>query len=130
MTKKSRFGSFVTSPGGEETTTPEQGAVPLGPKWPTPQGGGEAAPTSTPAALVPEPGPAAPLIPQAPAREERRAFSTRVRPSQKAALDVFVMDLKRAGWPISQEAVLEELLRLLQEDEHTRATITQRLTRL
>ncbi|WP_189074981.1 hypothetical protein [Deinococcus sedimenti] len=111
MTKKSRFGSFVTSSGGEENPTPEQG-VP------------------TPAALMPEPGPAAPLIPQAPAREERRAFSTRVRPSQKAALDVFVMDLKRAGWPISQEAVLEELLRLLQEDEYTRATITQRLTRL
>lgn len=109
MTKKPRFGSFVTSPGEGESTTPEQGAP-------------------TPTALVPEPGSAAPVIPQAPAREERRAFSTRVRPSQKAALDAFVMDLKRAGWPISQEAVLEELLRLLQEDEQTRTTVTNRLT--
>lgn len=59
-----------------------------------------------------------------------RTFSTRMRPSQKAALDAFVMDLKRAGWPVSQEAVLEELLRLLAEDAEVSRTVTQRLTRV
>lgn len=69
-------------------------------------------------------------VPAAPVREERRAFSTRVRPSQKVALDDYVMGLKRAGWPVSQEAVLEELLRLLQEDAGVQATVMAGLTNL
>lgn len=72
--------------------------------------------------------PTASPIPAAPQREEKRAFSTRVRPSQKAMLDAFVMDLKRAGWPVSQEGVLEELLRAFETDPELRASITARLT--
>lgn len=68
-------------------------------------------------------------VPIAPAREERRPFSTRVKPSQKAMLDSYIMELKKAGWPVSQEGVLEELLRALETDESFRATITARLTK-
>lgn len=68
-------------------------------------------------------------IPSAPPREERRAFSTRVRPSQKAMLDRYVMELKQAGWPVSQEGVLEELLQMFADDELLRQRITARLTR-
>lgn len=80
------------------------------------------------------PGSRAPMesprsIPSAPPREERRAFSTRVRPSQKAMLDRYVMQLKQAGWPVSQEGVLEELLQMFADDEHLRTRITARLTR-
>lgn len=112
MTKKPRFGSFVTSPGVEEVSDSERESV------------------SSPATNAPVELTGAGPIPQAPMREERRAFSTRVRLSQKAALDGFVMDLKKAGWPVSQEGVLEELLRLLQEDEHTRQVVTSRLTKI
>ena len=45
-------------------------------------------------------------------------------------LDGYVMDLKRAGWPVSQEAVLEELLTALETDESFRAGITERLMRV
>lgn len=109
MTKKSRFGSFVAAPSTNAEPVPEE--------------------TPTPMLATAFPPAPAPGIPAAPQREDRKAFSTRVRPSQKAALDTFVMDLKRAGWPVSQEAVLEELLRLLQDDSQVRATITSRLTR-
>lgn len=116
MTKKSRFGSFIPVPAVEGAAQQPAVAPVSGISLPL------AAPT-------PSTSPAA-GVPAAPVREERRAFSTRVRPSQKAALDEYVMELKRAGWPVSQEAVLEELLRLLQEDSAVQAAITTRLTRL
>ncbi len=117
MTGKKRFGSFVTAP---QTAVNEEKS-----KAPASQKSQKATsePTPSPSSLTTE-------IPAAPVREERRAFSTRVRPSQKAMLDGYVMDLKRAGWPVSQEAVLEELLHALETDEAFKAGITERLMRL
>ena len=69
-----------------------------------------------------------PTVPAAPVREERRAFSTRLRPSLKRTLDAFVMDLKLAGWPVSQELVLEALVRRLRDDDALRAAVTGELT--
>ncbi|GGR07762.1 hypothetical protein [Deinococcus ruber] len=81
-------------------------------------------------AAVPVPAPEAlpPAVPSAPVREERRAFSTRLRPSLKRSLDAFVMELKMAGWPVSQEVVLESLVRRLRDDEALRAGVTAELT--
>ncbi|WP_425145045.1 hypothetical protein [Deinococcus sp.] len=90
------------------------------------------APQPLPATDVPNPLPAAadaPMpVPSAPSREERRAFSTRLKPSLKRSLDAFVMELKMAGWPVSQELVLEELVRRLRDDETLRAAVTAQLT--
>ena len=77
---------------------------------------------------APVPPAASPAVPAAPVREERRAFSTRLRPSLKRTLDAFVMDLKLAGWPVSQELVLEALVRRLRDDETLRAAVTGELT--
>lgn len=115
MATKSRFGSFVPAPQAQQDTK----------KQASPQKGQEA-PSKEVAGVIP----LSAEIPPAPVREERRAFSTRVRPSQKAMLDGYVMDLKRAGWPVSQEAVLEELLTALETDESFRAGITERLMRV
>ncbi|ULH17290.1 hypothetical protein MF271_18200 (plasmid) [Deinococcus sp. KNUC1210] len=81
-----------------------------------------AVPVSTPTPEVP------PAVPSAPVREERRAFSTRLRPSLKRSLDAFVMELKMAGWSVSQEVVLESLVRRLRDDEALRAGVTAELT--
>ena len=70
----------------------------------------------------------APAVPSAPSREERRAFSTRLRPTLKRSLDAFVMELKMAGWPVSQEVVLESLVRRLRDDDSLRAAVTAELT--
>lgn len=110
MTRKPRFGNFVTTPP------------------PMPESSAESAPISSPVTSDPVPVPPPVDIPAAPIREERRAFSTRVRPSQKAMLEAYIMELKSKGWPVSQEGVLEELLRLLAEDAEVRARITARLT--
>lgn len=113
MTGKKRFGNFVVQGGeaaterGEETVTPTVAAA---------------------ADTAPDPQPLP--IPTAPPREERRPFSTRVKPSVKGHLDAYVMGLKQAGWPVSQEAVLEELLLALKEDDALRARITSRLARV
>ncbi|UQN10824.1 hypothetical protein [Deinococcus sp. QL22] len=107
MTKKPRFGSFVTPP------TPD---LPVESAQPTTEATPQDSATST-------------TIPPAPSFEERRPFSTRVRPSRKAALDDYVMELKRAGWPVSQEGVLDELLQALNDDPDLRARITARLTK-
>ena len=91
-----------------------------------------ALPDSDPATAAPAPSPTIPApsttVPAAPVREERRAFSTRLRPSLKRTLDAFVMDLKLAGWPVSQELVLEALVRRLRDDETLRAAVTGELT--
>lgn len=105
MTKKPRF-SGLLAPQREEG---DKFATPLDPL----------APLDSPAFTTPA----------APVREERRPFSTRVRPSRKAALDAYVMQLKRAGWPVTQELVLEELLRLLEEDSGVQHAVTAALTR-
>lgn len=115
MATKSRFGSFVPGPQAQLETK----------KPPSPQKAQEA-----PSKEVTGVSPLSVEIPPAPVREERRAFSTRIRPSQKAMLDGYVMDLKRAGWPVSQEAVLEELLTALETDEVFRAGITERLMKV
>ena len=115
MATKSRFGSFVPGP------QPEQDE-----KKPASPQKAQESPSKEVAGVIP----LSAEIPPAPVREERRAFSTRVRPSQKAMLDGYVMDLKRAGWPVSQEAVLEELLTALETDETFRARITERLMRV
>lgn len=115
MATKPRFGSFVPAPQPvQEVKKPA-----------SPQKAQEG-----PSKEVSRVSPPGAEIPPAPVREERRAFSTRVRPSQKAMLDGYVMDLKRAGWPVSQEAVLEELLTALATDDSFRATITERLMKV
>ena len=110
MTGKGRFGSFLPakSTGEPEKTSPQEVQ-------------------QAPSKQVPSMETLS--IPPAPVREERKAFSTRVKPSQKAMLDAYVMDLKRAGWPVSQEGVLEELLNMLSDDMQVRNTITARLTK-
>ncbi|WP_291426739.1 hypothetical protein [Deinococcus sp.] len=114
-TPKSRFSSFVTAPKD----------VPEEKKPARPQKDQEA-----PSEVLPSVLPLMTAIPAAPAKEERRAFSTRIKPSQKSMLDGYVMDLKRAGWPVSQEAVLEELLHALERDEAFRAEVTARLMKV
>lgn len=99
--KKGRFSAFVT-----------------GPAVPTAQ---QLAPD------LPELSPALP-IPAAPEREDRRPFSTRLKPSLKKALDTYTTDLKLAGWPVSQEGVLEELIKALSDDLELRERVTARLT--
>lgn len=118
MATKPRFGSFVTA---QEPTK----AVAIEKKQSRSQ-----KPQEAPSNEVPSVLPLTNEIPAAPVREERRAFSTRIRPSQKAMLDGYVMDLKRAGWPVSQEAVLEELLHALETDETFRAGITSKLMKV
>lgn len=118
MATKPRFGSFVTAPEPKKTVIEEK-------KQPRPQKAQEAPSKEVPTVL-----PLTTEIPAAPVREERRAFSTRIRPTQKAMLDGYVMDLKRAGWPVSQEAVLEELLTALESDETFRAGITAKLMKV
>lgn len=114
MTGKKRFGNFVVQGGevvperGEETVVPEPATSPLAPP------------------LAPPPS----AIPTALPREERRPFSTWVKPSLKGKLDTYVLGLKQAGWWVSQEAVLEELLLALEEDVELRTRITSRLTRV
>jgi len=97
--KKSRFGTFVLPQ--DQSESKEQGTTILTP-------GVSRAPT-------------------APEREERRPFSTRLKPSLKRVLDGYVMELKLAGWSVSQEGVLEELVKSLGEDAELKASITQRL---
>lgn len=118
MATKSRFGSFVTAPEPKKNVVEEK-------KQLRPQKALEDSSEEVTSVI-----PLSTEIPPAPAREERRAFSTRIRPSQKAMLDGYVMDLKRAGWPVSQEAVLEELLTALESDETFRAGITAKLMKI
>jgi len=107
--KGSRFGNFVV----------QEATEPVGEPLPIPE-------SSLPEQVKPvTQGP----IPAAPDREERRPFSTRLKPSLKRVLDTYMTELKLAGWPVSQEGVLEELVNALEEDAELRAQVTHRLTK-
>lgn len=129
---KPRFGNFIpagpvaTDSDKTETVLPEPTTRATAGEKKLPPTGHSSGPNETPTPVVGTPG----TIPAAPSREERRAFSTRIRPSQKAMLDRYVMELKQAGWPVSQEGVLEELLVIFAEDEQLRQRVTARLARV
>ncbi|AZI45381.1 hypothetical protein EHF33_20950 (plasmid) [Deinococcus psychrotolerans] len=106
--KKGRFSAFVTGPVIEPTAPKPQQPAPIPDTLELPS-------------TLP--------IPAAPEREDRRPFSTRLKPSLKKALDTYTTDLKLAGWPVSQEGVLEELIKALSDDADLRERVTARLTK-
>lgn len=64
-------------------------------------------------------------LPPPVALEERKPLSTRLRPSLKKMLEAYVLEIREAGFPATQELVLDALLRELQRDDTLRERIAQ-----
>ncbi|MFC3832888.1 MULTISPECIES: hypothetical protein [Deinococcus] len=63
------------------------------------------------------------------APEERKPLSTRVKPSLKKVLEAYVQECRDAGFPVTQELVLDALLRELRDDHVLRERVARVLIR-
>ena len=85
----------------------------------------EAAPNPTPGG-----GERRPLrLPQAAPPEERKPYSTRVKPSLKRELEAYVQEIRDAGFAVTQEMVLDALLRELRDSDELRERLAEALIR-
>ena len=106
MTRKSRF-DFLNEVAAEPTPSTSEATTP------TP---------STPATDTPY------LFQQHPRTEAQAPLGNRVRLPAKHALEDYVRDLKRAGYPATEARVLEALMLTLRDDPDVRSKVTTYLT--
>lgn len=64
-------------------------------------------------------------LPAYAAPEERKPLSTRVKPSLKKVLEAYVQECRDAGFPVTQELVLDALLRELRDDHALRERVAR-----
>lgn len=69
-------------------------------------------------------------LPAAEAPEDRKPWSTRLRPSLKAELEALVKEIRGSGWPVTQELVIDALLQELGEDDGLRERVAARAVKM
>ncbi|MFC4427187.1 hypothetical protein [Deinococcus navajonensis] len=62
-------------------------------------------------------------LPAVPPPEERKPLSTRVKPSLKRVLEAYTKEIRDAGFPVTQELVLDALLRELRDNDDLRERV-------
>lgn len=68
-------------------------------------------------------------LPTMTAPEERKPFSTRVKPSLKKVLEAYTQEIREAGFAVTQELVLDVLLRELRENDILRERVAEVLVK-
>lgn len=87
------------------------------------------APAERPAAETP--GARRPLnLPDAAPPEDRKPWSTRLRPSLKGELEALVKEIRAAGFSVTQELLIDALLQELSEDDGLRERVAARAVRM
>lgn len=66
-------------------------------------------------------------LPAAPQIEERKPLSTRMKPSLKKELEAYVKEIRDAGFPATQELVLDALIQELRADDRLRERVAEKV---
>lgn len=69
-------------------------------------------------------------LPEAAPPEDRKPWSTRLRPTLKGELETLVKEIRASGWPVTQEMIVEALLLELGEDDALRERVAARALKM